>query len=97
MKWLERFLGAPMAAPESNRLRAMRLGWIALLLATAAVILGIPILKAVMSSAAIGLLAAILLALSAVQSWVYLSTKKRLDDAYVDQLVARRRAEEEPA
>lgn len=97
MKWLERLVGTPMAAPESARLRAMRLVWMALLFGTAVVILGIPLLKALLLPSQIGLLSAVLIALSVGQSWLYLSTKKRLDDAYVDQLAARRRAEEEPA
>lgn len=97
MKWLEPLVGTPMAAPESAWLRTMRLVWMALLFATAAVILGIPLLKALLLPSQIGLLSAALIALSIIHSWLYLSTKKRLDDAYADQLVARRRAEEEPA
>lgn len=94
MKWFEQWVGAPMAAPESPRLRTMRLVWMALLLSTAVVILGIPVLKLFLSGAQVGLLGLTLVTLAAIHSVVYLLAKQSADNAHLDQLIARDRGEE---
>ncbi|ANI80278.1 hypothetical protein [Sphingobium sp. EP60837] len=80
--WLD-LLRTPMAAPETRRLRRMRLAWQLLCLFTAVAVSLIAPLRALLGQAA-PCIAAALIALTLIQSVIYWVAKQRADTAILD-------------
>src|SRR3546814_126236 len=85
--WLD-MLRTPMAAPETARLRTMRLSWLALCVTLAGAVTLLDQLRGRIGRAAPCLIA-VLLATALVVTVLYLRAKRRADAAYLDQLAER--------
>ena len=79
------WLAIPMAAPETRRLRAMRMTVLALCAALFVSLLVFDPLRAAIGLIAGGLVGGLLMALLALVP-VYVITKNRADDRYLDSL-----------
>src|SRR3546814_10086973 len=79
-----------MAAPETARLRTMRLSWLALCVTLAGAVTLLDQLRGRIGRAAPCLIA-VLLATALVVTVLYLRAKRRADAAYLDQLAERER------
>src|SRR3546814_6658522 len=77
-----------MAAPETARLRTMRLSWLALCVTLAGAVTLLDQLRGRIGRAAPCLIA-VLLATALVVTVLYLRAKRRADAAYLDQLAER--------
>ena len=88
MNAVEKLLGAPMAAPETARMRRLRIAVITL---ASTLGVGIPLtstLRTLLGPVVTGALLAVALLITAVTVAVYFIRKSRLDDAWLDQLIA---------
>src|SRR3546814_3262469 len=85
--WLA-ILRTPMAAPETIRLRVMRLAWLSLCVALAGSVILLEPLQDHLGKAAPCMIA-LLLGAALTLTIVYLRAKQRADAAYLDQLGAR--------
>lgn len=90
MMWLD-MLRTPMAAPETPRLKAMRLTILVCAALLVVTIVSLAPLRSVIGNGAGGI-AALLIGVLAILVPVYATTKNRADNAYLDQLVAAREA-----
>ena len=82
--WLD-MLRTPMAAPETIRLRVMRLAWLSLCVALAGSVILLDPLRNQLGRAAPCMIA-LLLTATLTLTIVYLRAKQRADAAYLDQL-----------
>lgn len=82
--WLD-MLRTPMAAPETIRLRVMRLAWLSLCVALAGSVILLEPLQDHLGKAAPCMIA-LLLTATLTLTIVYLRAKQRADAAYLDQL-----------
>lgn len=81
--WLE-LLRTPMAAPETARLRRLRMAWQLLCVLTALCVAFFSPMRALMGRAALYLVA-IILALTLLQSLLYWNAKQRADNRLFDR------------
>lgn len=88
MSAIEKLLGAPMAAPETSGMRRFRLAVITLASTLAAGVLLASTLRSLLGPVVTGGVLGILLVATAAIAAVYFTRKARLDDAWLDQLVA---------
>lgn len=89
MNAIERVLGAPMAAPETQGMRRLRISVIALAAMLAVGFLMVGPLRALSGPVVTGGVLAGLLLTTVLTGAVYFIRKSRLDDAWLDQLVAK--------
>jgi len=82
--WLD-MLRTPMAAPESTRLRIMRLAWLSLCVSLAVAVILLDPLQDQLGRAAPCMIA-LLLAVTLTLTVVYLRAKQRADTAYLEHL-----------
>lgn len=88
MSAIEKFLGTPMAAPESPGMRRLRVAVITLSTSLAIGILMVGPLSALCGPVVTGATFALLILTTVVTGAVYFIRKSRRDDAWLDQLVA---------
>ena len=92
MKALERWIGPPMAAPETAFMRSLRFAMVASTGASAIGIAGIDLIIARCGRAATGAALLVLIAAAALSGAVYFTRKIRADDRW---LMERCRARDE--
>ena len=94
MNVVEKVLGTPMAAPETRRMRRMRFAVITLAGMLAAGIPMVGALSALRGPVVTGGVLALLLLTTAATGATYFIRKSRLDDDWLDHLIAEREAVE---
>lgn len=88
MNVVEKFLGTPMAAPETPVMRRLRVAVITLSTSLAFGILMVGLLSSLWGPVVTGGTFAFLILISVVTGAIYFIAKSRRDDAWLDQLVA---------
>ena len=80
----EALFGPPMAAPETSRMRRLRIGFIALAALSGLLILGIDFVSGAIGRVATGGLMLVVLTLTTVVGAVFFWIKSRRDDRWIE-------------
>ena len=95
MKALERWIGPPMAAPETATMRTMRFVVVASTGASALAIGGIDVIIARCGRAATGAALLVMISVAALSATIFFYRKTRADDRWLMECSAARDGEEE--
>ena len=95
MKVLERWIGPPMAAPETATMRTLRFVVVASTGASALAIAGIDLIIAQCGRAATGATLLVMISVAALSAAVFFYRKIRLDDRWLMECCASRDGEDE--
>ena len=90
MKALERWIGPPMAAPETAPMRTLRFVVVASTGASALAIAGIDLIIAQCGRAATGAALLVMISVAAISAAVFFCRKIRLDDRWLMECCATR-------